>query len=109
MSRWKVYKDNEDRAWRWIAAPDHASWWEEPQGRRFPQWSMAMRYATRMSRPSTLTVKDRSGEFCDLTATVDSWHFIHLKAGDDTFDLARHEWKPLAHFLLDAAKYQKEE
>lgn len=49
MSRWKVYKDNEDRAWRWIATPDHASWWEEPQGRRFPQWGMAVDYADHMA------------------------------------------------------------
>ncbi|OFT46998.1 hypothetical protein HMPREF3158_05500 [Corynebacterium sp. HMSC06G04] len=49
MSRWKVYKDHEDRWLRWIAQPINARWWEEAQGRRFPQWDMALRYAARMA------------------------------------------------------------
>lgn len=49
MNRWKVYKDHEDRARRWIAIPAHKNWWERPQGRRFPEWGMAMRYADRMA------------------------------------------------------------
>lgn len=50
MRRWQVYRDNEDRAWRWVAIPAHENWWEKPQGRRFPEWGMAMRYADRMAR-----------------------------------------------------------
>ena len=50
MSRWKVYKDNEDRAWRWVAVTAHENWWEKPQWLRFPQWDLAMRYADRMAR-----------------------------------------------------------
>lgn len=49
MSRWRVYKDREDRWLRWIAQPINAHWWEEAQGRRFPQWSMAIDYAERMA------------------------------------------------------------
>lgn len=49
MSRWYVYKDHEDRWLRWIAVPVHENWWEKPQGRRFPEWGMAMRYADRMA------------------------------------------------------------
>lgn len=108
MSRWRVYKDHEDRWMRWIAVPAHENWWEEPQGRRFPQWGMAVQYANRMAQPTTLTIKDPSGAFCDLTATVNDRNRIHLKAGDDTFLLARHEWEPLAKFLLAAAKNQEE-
>lgn len=50
MSRWKVYKDREDRWLRWIAIPAHENWWEKPQGLRFPEWGMAMCYADRMAR-----------------------------------------------------------
>lgn len=50
MRRWRVYKDHEDRWLRWIAVPDHENWWEKPQGRRFPEWGMAVRYANRMAR-----------------------------------------------------------
>lgn len=57
MRRWMVYKDPEDRWLRWIAAPAHENWWEKPQGIRFPQWGMAMRYADRMAltaKPETI-------------------------------------------------------
>lgn len=50
MSLWYVYKDREDRARQWFAIPVHAEWWEKPQGRSFPQWDMAQRYADRMAR-----------------------------------------------------------
>lgn len=50
MRRWRVYKDHEDRWLRWIAVPAHENWWEEPQGRRFPEWGMAVCYADRMAR-----------------------------------------------------------
>lgn len=50
MRRWRVYKDPEDRWLRWIAIPTHENWWEKPQGRRFPEWGMAIRYANRMAR-----------------------------------------------------------
>lgn len=50
MIRWRVYKDHEDRWLRWIAVPTHENWWEKPQGRRFPQWHMALDYANRMAR-----------------------------------------------------------
>lgn len=132
MSLWYVYKDREDRSRQWFAIPIHAESWEKPQGRRFPQWGMAVQYANRMARtakPETIgnptdpeqlakelsklgfrrtTIKDPSGEVCDLTATVRYRNSIHLKAGDDSFLLARHEWKPLARFLL-AAAYRPEE
>lgn len=50
MRRWRVYKDHEDRWLRWIAVPEHENWWEKPQGRRFPEWGMAVQYANRMAR-----------------------------------------------------------
>lgn len=50
MRRWRVYKDHEDRWLRWIAIPAHENWWEKPQGRRFPEWGMAVQYANRMAR-----------------------------------------------------------
>ena len=110
MSRWYVYKDREDRAWRWVAIPINETWWQKPQGRRFPQWHMAQEYANHMAHtaPPKTTIKDPSGAVCDLTATVNDRNFIHLKAGDDTFTLGRHEWEPLAKFLLAAAKNQEE-
>lgn len=132
MRRWRVYKDHEDRWLRWIAIPAHENWWERPQGIRFPQWGMALRYANRMARtakPETYrlttgterltkalntlgyrrtTIKDPSGAVCALTATVNERNHIHLKAGDDSFLLARHEWKPLARFLLTEANRTEE-
>ena len=132
MRRWIVYKDHEDRWLRWIAVPAHENWWEKPQGRRFPEWGMAVNYADRMARTAKpehykrttgterlakalkelgykqTTIKDPSGAVCDLTATVSYRNSIYLKAGDDSFSLARHEWKPLAQFLLTAAKNKEE-
>ena len=132
MRRWKVYKDHEDRWLRWIAVPAHENWWEKPQGRRFPEWGMAVNYADRMARTAKpehykrttgterlakalkelgykqTTIKDPSGQFCYLTATLNHRDLIDLKSGDDTFTLARHEWKPLAHFLLDIAKHHEQ-
>ena len=88
---------------------------------------MAMAYANRMARTAKpehykrttgterlakalkelgyeqTTIKDPSGQFCELTAKVNDRNQIRLKAGDDSFILAPHEWKPLAHFLLAAA------
>lgn len=52
MSRWMVYKDIENGEWKWVqwvAEPAHEKWWARPQGRRFPQWDMAQRYADRMA------------------------------------------------------------
>lgn len=76
----------------------------------FTTWAKAMEYANRKARltPTSITVKDNDGAFCGLTATVNDRNRIHLKAGDDTFLLARHEWEPLAKFLLAAAKNQEE-
>lgn len=76
----------------------------------FTTWAKAMEYANRKARltPTSITVKDPSGEFCDLTAKVNERNHIHLKAGDDAFILAPHEWKPLAHFLLAAADREEE-
>jgi len=108
MSRWYVYKDSYILSRQWVAIPIHENWWEKPQGRRFPQWGMAMQYANRMARPATLTVKDSSGAFCALTATLNERNHVHLKAGDDTFILVRHEWKPLADFLLAEADRAEE-
>lgn len=129
MRRWKVYKDHEDRWLRWIAAPANENWWEKPQGLRFSQWEMALNYADRMARtakPETYrfttgaerltkalselgygqtTIKDHTGALCDLTARVTDQDYIRLKAGDDAFILAPHEWKPLANFLLAADQH----
>ena len=106
MRRWYVYKDSKNGEWQWaqwVAIPIHETWWEKPQRRRFPQWEMAMEYVNR-----AITIPDPSGAFCGLTATVNERNHIRLKAGDDTFILARHEWKPLARFLLTEA-YRPEE
>ena len=66
----------------------------------FTTWAKAMEYANRKSRLAPdITIKDPSGAFCDLTAT-NKREYIHLKSGGDTFNLAPHEWKPLAEFLL---------
>lgn len=87
---------------------------EKSQVYRFPEWQMAMEYATHQDQqsPNTIIIKDPSGEFCDLTAKANDryndQHFIHLKAGDDTFTLARHEWRPLAGFLLTEANLTEE-
>lgn len=132
MSRWRVYKDSENRSRQWVASPAHENWWESSQSRCFPQWDMALNYANRMdlttppepivklAKPDELaktlselgyrrtTIKDPSGAFCALTATVNERNHIRLKAGDDTFTLAPHEWKPLARFLLTEANRTEE-
>lgn len=98
MSRYRVFKA-------------YCAWHVyEPGPKRyetFTTWSKAMEYANRKARltPTSITVKDPSGEFCDLTATVSYRNSIYLKAGDDSFSLARHEWEPLARFLLAAVKH----
>lgn len=76
----------------------------------FTTWAKAMEYANRKARltPTSITVKDPSGAFCDLTAMVNDRDLIDLKSGGDRFTLARHELKPLAHFLLEAASNQEE-
>lgn len=75
----------------------------------FTTWAKAMEYADRKSRLAPdITIKDPTGAFCELTATVKNRNHIHLKAGDDSFLLARHEWKPLADFLLTEARKQEE-
>ena len=113
MRRWRVYKDSENEGWRWaqwVAIPTRENWGEEPQVHRFSEWHMAMEYATHQAQqsPNIITIKDPSGEFCDLTATVNDRDLIGLKSGGDRFTLARHEWKPLARFLLTEA-YRPEE
>lgn len=76
----------------------------------FTTWAKAMEHAHRevQQSPPTLTVKDPSGAFCDLTAMVNDRDLIDLKSGGDRFTLARHEWEPLAKFLLAAAKGKEE-
>lgn len=124
MSRWKV----ECGFW-WVAMQVDEQGREIPgTAKRFPTHAEALNYANRMARtakPETVgnptdpeqlakelsklgfrrtTIKDPSGAVCDLTATVRYRNSIYLKAGDDSFLLARHEWEPLAKFLLAAAK-----
>lgn len=100
MSRWKIAK----HYGIWYAI-EHG--WKRYNG--FPTWAEAMAYADRKSRqPLGITIEDPSGKFCDLTATITDRRCIKLKAGGDTFNLAPHEWKPLAKFLLDAAKNQEQ-
>lgn len=92
MNRWKVNK-----AYGIWYAIEHG--WKRYQG--FPTWAEAMAYADRKSRLAPdITIEDPSGQFCDLTAT-NKREYVHLKSGGDTFNLAPHEWKPLALFLLD--------
>jgi hypothetical protein len=74
----------------------------------FTTWAKAMEYANRKSRLAPdITIEDPSGQFGDLTAT-NKREYVHLKSSGNTFTLAPHEWKPLAHFLLDVAKHQEE-
>lgn len=54
------------------------------------------------------TIKDPSGQFCDLNVRFNSRNHVSLSSGDDSFILAPHEWKPLAHFLLAEARKQEE-
>lgn len=91
MSRWKVAK----HYGIWYAIENG---WKRVES--FPTWREAMAYVDRKSRLAPdITIEDPSGAFCDLTAT-NKREYIHLKAGGDTFNLAPHEWKPLAEFLL---------
>ena len=96
MSRYRVFKA-------------YCAWHVyEPGPKRyetFTTWSKAMEYVDRQAT-GAITVKDPSGAFCDLNAT-NKREYIHLKSGGDTFTLAPHEWKPLAKFLLAAAKHQE--
>ena len=94
MNRWKVNK-----AYGIWYAIEHG--WGNYQS--FSTWREAMDYADRQAQPTpnAITIKDHSGALCDLTATIIAQRYIHLKAGDDVFSLAPHEWKPLALFLLD--------
>lgn len=100
MRRWKVFKA-------------YGTWHGYEYGwnryESFPTWREAMEYARRQAQltPNTVTIEDPSGALCDLTARVTDQHYIRLKAGDDAFILAPHEWKPLAHFLLAADKHQE--
>lgn len=66
----------------------------------FPTWAEAMAYAHRGNQTQTITIKDPSGQFGDLTA-INKREYVHLKSSGNTFTLAPHEWKPLAHFLLE--------
>lgn len=100
MNRWKVNK-----AYGIWYAIEHG--WKRYQG--FPTWAEAMAYADRYSRLAPgITIEDPSGAFCDLTAT-NKRECVHLKSGGDTFNLAPHEWTPLAHFLLNAANNTEEQ
>ena len=101
MSRWKVFKAY--CAW-------HVYECGPKRYETFTTWAKAMEYADRQAQPTpnAITIEDPSGALCDLTATVTDQGYIRLKAGDDAFILASHEWKPLAKFLLDAAKYKEE-
>ena len=98
MSRYRVFKA-------------YCAWHVyEPGPKRyetFTTWSKAMEYVDRQAT-GAITVKDPSGAFCDLNAT-NKREYIHLKSGGDTFTLAPHEWKPLAHFLLDADHRKEQE
>lgn len=102
MRRRKVLQ-NDRGEWAIIGG----QWWEPSL---FNTWAEAMEYADRQAQPTpnTITIEDPSGALCDLTATVTDQGYIRLKAGDDAFILASHEWKPLAGFLLGAAKYKEE-
>lgn len=101
MSRWKVSKAY--GVW-------HAHEYERNLYKCFPTWAKAMEHAHREAQqsPKTITIEDPTGAVCTLTATINDRNRIHLKAGDDTFTLVRHEWKPLARFLLAASKSQEE-
>lgn len=96
---------------RWKVTQAYGTWYAVEHGwkhyKAFSTWAEAMEYADRKSQPSpnTVTIEDPTGALCDLTARVTDQHYIRLKAGDDAFILAPHEWKPLALFLLDADNY----
>lgn len=98
---------------RWKVAKHYGLWYAIEHGwthyESFPTWAKAMEYADQQAQPTPneITIKDPSGALCDLTATVTDQGYIRLKAGDDAFILAPHEWEPLAKFLLEAAKHQE--
>lgn len=78
MRRWKVYKDSENGKWRWaewVAVPVHESWWEEPQGRRFPQWGMAVQYANRMACTADFEIIGKPVGRNQLAKTLDALGF----------------------------------
>lgn len=102
MSRCRVFKAY--CAW-------HVYEWGPKRYETFITWAEAMEYAHRQAQPTpnAITIRDPSDQFCYLTATITDRRCIKLEAGGDTFLLARHEWKPLAKFLLDAAKSREEE
>ncbi|MDK4247785.1 hypothetical protein QPX34_07065 [Corynebacterium accolens] len=93
MSRWKV----ECGFW-WVAMQVDEQGREIPgTAKRFPTHAEALAYANHEARltPTSITLK----------VTFDSRRLIYLKAGDDTFIIARHEWRPLERFLLAAARH----
>lgn len=96
MSRYRVFKAY--CAW-------HVYAYEREGYESFNTWAEAMAYADREAQefPATITIKDPTDQFCDLTVTVNPRGQIRLAACGDIFTLAPHEWKPLAHFLLDVA------
>lgn len=99
MSRWKVTK-----AFGVWYAIEHG--WKHYKS--FPTWVEAMACADRKSRLAPyIIIEDPSGAFCDLTAT-NKREYIHLKSGGDTFNIAPHEWRPLAGFLLDVANHKEQ-
>ena len=98
MNRSKVFKAY--GAW-------HAYSYAGKRYESFPTWLEAISHADREAHPQAITIKDPSGQFCDLTAT-NKREYVHLKSGGDTFNLAHHELEPLAEFLLDAAKNQEQ-
>lgn len=75
MSRWRVYKDHEDRWLRWIAVPAHENWWEKPQGRRFPEWVMALNYANRMACTADFKIIGKPVGRNQLAKTLDALGF----------------------------------
>lgn len=98
---------------RWIVAKVGGKWYaaEDRVGRAksFPTWAKAMEHVNRKSRLAPdITIKDLSGAVCDLTVT-NRREYIHLKTDGVTFNLMPHEWKPLAHFLLDVANHKERE
>lgn len=75
MRRWQVYRDNEDKAWQWVAIPAHENWWEEPQGRLFPQWHMAIHYANRMACTADFEIIGKPIGRNQLAKTLDALGF----------------------------------
>lgn len=98
---------------RWRVTKAYGLWYAAEYGwkryKAFIAWAEAMEYADRETQPTpnTVTIQDPSGAVCDLTATARR-EYIYLKAGDDTFNLMPHEWKPLALFLFDVADLVEE-